>query len=188
MSSRYSIDIPNAVRWGLRRFLPIAGIFALAVTMARGEGVAPGGTPPPSVEWEGWSVSLFDKADQENKLVLLNLRAGWSPASEAMDARTYTDARVIEALRSHYIAVSADADARPDFAAHYQDGGLPATIIFASDGTEIARRNGFLTAQALEALLQKIANDPSAGSSAAPELAIHPTDTDRLTDDLRKKL
>jgi uncharacterized protein YyaL (SSP411 family) len=68
-------------------------------------------------------------------------------------------------MNSRYIAVRVDQDSRPDLANRYEDYGWPATIVFASDGSEIVRRRGYLTPGEMSSLQQAIIDDPSPGPS-----------------------
>src|SRR5256885_9957356 len=96
------------------------------------------------VKWGGWSEDLFDRAKRENKFVILDLEAVWCHWCHVMDEKTYSNPQVQKLMASKYIAVRVDQDARPDLSNKYEDYGWPATIIFKSDGTELAKNAGFI--------------------------------------------
>jgi len=120
---------------------------------------------PDSIEWQDWSPSIFERAKAENKLVLLNLHAVWCHWCHVMDQQTYSDPKVIALIRSKYIAVSVDQDSRPDLSNRYEDYGWPATVIFAPDGTELAKRRGFIPPEGMASTLQAFIDDPTPGPS-----------------------
>lgn len=68
------------------------------------------------IEWQPWSDQIFAHAAKEQKLVLLDLGAGWCHWCHVMDEQTYADPAVSALLREKYLAVRVDADARPDLA------------------------------------------------------------------------
>lgn len=113
------------------------------------------------IAWQDWDDELFKTAQAENRPVLLNLEAVWCHWCHVMDANTYSDPAVMSFLSEHFIAVKADHDARPDLAGRYRDYGWPATIIFAPDGTELAKRTGYIPPKRMMQLLSKVVSDPA---------------------------
>ena len=69
-----------------------------------------------------------------------------------------------------------DQDARPDISNRYEDYGWPATVVFAGDGSEIVKRQGYIPPRPMASLLQAIIDDPSPGPSVEKEAAFHPAD------------
>jgi uncharacterized protein YyaL (SSP411 family) len=84
-----------------------------------------------------------------------------------MDDETYTDASVVALIGARYVPVSVDADSDPALSSRYGEWGWPATIVLASDGTEIVKRRGFIAPEQMASLLQAIIDDPSPGPSVA---------------------
>ena len=125
----------------------------------------------PEIQWLPWSDEIFAQARKEQKLVLLDLGAGWCHWCHVMDAQTYADAEVIKLLGAKYLAVRVDADARPDLANRYEDYGWPATVVFKWDGTELAKRQGYLPPKPMASMLQAFIDDPTPGPSVVPEPA-----------------
>ncbi len=115
----------------------------------------------PEINWEKWSASVFEQAQSENKLVLLNLTAEWCEFCKKMDATTYRDPHVLELLNQDYIAVRADEKDHPELAKRYEKAGRPATVIFNSEATEIIRKRGYIKPQWMVWLLQAVAADPA---------------------------
>jgi hypothetical protein len=77
-------------------------------------------------------------------------------------------------LKQQYNLVKVDQDARPDISNRYQDYGWPATVVFAADGSEIVKRQGYIPPRPMSSMLQAIIDDPSPGPSVEKEAAFHP--------------
>jgi uncharacterized protein len=145
-----------------------------------------------SITWQPWSDAAFATAKTEHKFVIMDLEAVWCHWCHVMDETTYRDPKVISLMGSRYIAVRVDQDSRPDFANRYEDYGWPATIVFAADGSEIARRRGYLNPAEMASMLQAIIDDPSPGPSvtslANPGSGRAARPADASADELRKRL
>ncbi|MBY0359279.1 MAG: DUF255 domain-containing protein [Candidatus Obscuribacterales bacterium] len=140
----------------MRKILPILCMLALSL---------PVHAETPS--WQSWSETLFDNAQKQNKLVLLDLEAVWCHWCHVMDQKTYADPKVAALLKERFIAVKVDQDSRPDLANRYEDYGWPATIIFNAKGEELVKRSGYIEAGEMLALLKKLAAKPLAEAEAA---------------------
>lgn len=144
------------------------------------------------INWQDWSPGIFKQAKAQHKFVLLDLEAVWCHWCHVMDAKTYTDPKVIELLKSKYIAVKVDQDSHPALSNRYGDWGWPATIVFAPDGSEIVKRQGYLPPPVMSSMLQAIIDDPSPGPSiqAQPEVksassvGLNPKQRDKLRQQL----
>ncbi|MBA3859019.1 MAG: hypothetical protein C0507_19100 [Cyanobacteria bacterium PR.3.49] len=112
------------------------------------------------VNWSDWSEAIFQRAKKEGKLVLLDLEAVWCHWCHVMDEKTYADPNVIRLMNKHIIAVKVDQDSRPDLSNKYEKYGWPATIIFNSDGKELAKRSGYLDADEFKTLIKELAANP----------------------------
>lgn len=125
------------------------------------------------IQWQSWDEAVFTRAQKENRLVVLDLEAIWCHWCHVMDQKTYTDPQVYTTIQKHYLPVRADQDARPDLSARYQDYGWPATIIFAPDGTELAKRSGFIAPEAFAELLNQLAANPVPEKAARQEPQVY---------------
>ena len=128
----------------------------------------------PTLHWQPWSDAAFTTARQQHKFVLLDLEAVWCHWCHVMDDVTYRDPTVVRLLNEKYILVKVDQDSRPDISNRYQDYGWPATVVFAADGSEIVKRQGFLQPRLMASMLKAIIDDPSPGPSIEREAALHP--------------
>lgn len=135
----------------------------------------------PGIEWQPWSDQIFQRAQAEQKLILLDLGTGWCHWCHVMDEQTYADSVVARLLREKFIAVRVDADARPDLANRYEDYGWPATILFKWDGRELAKRRGYLPPKLMAGMLQAFIDDPTPGPSVEVEAVIRSASQAALT-------
>ena len=149
------------------------------------------GTAAADVAWRGWDQSVFADAKAQNKLVILDLKAVWCHWCHVMEETTYGDGKVAKLLSDKFISVQVDQDANPDLSNRYGDWGWPATIVFAPDGTELAKLQGYVPPERFGPLLEAFVADPTPGPSAQAALTIMPAATAVLTvaqrDDLRKR-
>ncbi len=137
---------------------------------------------PEALRWQPWSQDVFTQAKQQHKFVLLDLEAVWCHWCHVMDAETYSNPAVIKLLNDKYLLIRVDQDARPDISNRYQDYGWPATVVFAADGSEIVRRQGYIEPKLMASMLKAIIKDPSPGPSieretrlqTAPDATISP--------------
>jgi uncharacterized protein YyaL (SSP411 family) len=135
-----------------------------------------------------WGDALFTQAAKEHRFVLLDLHAVWCHWCHVMDDTTYADAEVERLIAKNYVAVSVDADGDPDLASRYGNWGWPATIVLASDGTEIVKRRGYIPPQQMASLLQAIVDDPSPGPSVRAAVPLAKADGTRLAPTQRTAL
>ncbi len=141
-----------------------------------------------SLKWNDWSDELFTRATAEKRFVILDLEAVWCHWCHVMEKTTYSDPKVIELLTSKFIPVRVDQDANPDLAHRYGDWGWPATIVFGSDGTEIAKIRGYIEPERMQALLKAIIDDPSPGPSVGAAFEVKPSEKAVLPKDERAQL
>jgi uncharacterized protein YyaL (SSP411 family) len=128
-----------------------------------------------AVKWNDWSDGLFPRATAEKRFVILDLEAVWCHWCHVMEKTTYADPEVGELLASKFLAVRVDQDANPDLSNRYGDWGWPATIVFNSDGTEIAKIRGYIEPGRMQALLKAVIEDPSPGPSVGEAFEIKPS-------------
>jgi uncharacterized protein YyaL (SSP411 family) len=161
----------------------------LCVPAASGEGIgAESAAQPSKLSWQPWSDAVFAQARTEHKFVLLDLEAVWCHWCHVMDEITYADPIVMRLLNERYILVKVDQDARPDISNRYQDWGWPATIVFAADGSEIVKRQGYIPPRPMSSMLQAIIDDPSPGPSVEKEADFHAASDAAIGDELLKRI
>jgi uncharacterized protein YyaL (SSP411 family) len=79
------------------------------------------------VRWFEWSDAAFQKAQAEDKPIVLDISAPWSHGCRVMDRETYGDAEVAALLNQDYVPVRVDCDRRPDINDRFNLGGWPTT-------------------------------------------------------------
>ncbi len=138
--------------------------------------------------WVKWTPDLFERAQKENKLVLLDLEAVWCHWCHVMEKITYSDPDVVALINKNYIAVRADQDANPDLSNRYEDYGWPATIMFDKTGKELVKRSGYMPPKPMFRLLQAVVDDPTPGPSVRPEPKLEFATTSVLDPVVRTRL
>ena len=145
------------------------------------------------VSWQNWTTDLFARAQKEKKLVILDLEAIWCHWCHVMDQKTYSDPAIAKVLQDHYIAVKVDQDSRPDLSNRYEQYGWPATIVFAPDGRELAKRSGFIRPDEMLSMLKGFVKKPvpedsaSAGANDKIKFSTEASLSTALRDELSKK-
>ena len=94
------------------------------------------------VAWNEWSADAFDKAQRENKPVLLDVGAVWCHWCHVMDRESYENPEIARLINENFVAVKVDRDERPDVDSRYQaavqamsgQGGWPLTAFLTPDG------------------------------------------------------
>ena len=140
------------------------------------------------LRWQSWSADVFEKSASQKRLVLLDLEAVWCHWCHVMDETTYADPEVQALLRQHFIIVRADQDANPDLAGRYGDWGWPATILYAPDGTEIAKLRGYRNPEQMRSILKAFIAEPTPGPSATAEKELIPAAAMFLSQSQRTRL
>ncbi len=133
----------------------------LAVLVASAPGAVSGAESAPVIQWQPWSEEIFARARRKNKFVLMDLEAVWCHWCHVMEETTYRDPAVVALINSRYLAVRVDQDSRPDLSNRYEDYGWPATVVFAPDGSEIVKKQGYIPPARMASMLQGIIDDPA---------------------------
>src|SRR3978361_1615775 len=127
------------------------GIFLVAAVAAFAAPVEPAA---PAISWHPWSDEIFAQAKRENKFVLLDLEAVWCHWCHVMAETTYRDPAVVALMGDRYLAVRVGQDSPRALANRYEDYGWPATVIYAPDGTEIVKKQGYIEPRGMVRLLK----------------------------------
>ncbi len=172
--------------WPLLATLTLTGHTSASATMENADAQAEHSID--AIAWREFNTDAFKQARDERKPVLLNLVAVWCHWCHVMDAKTYRDPRVAELIRERFVAVRADHDARPDLAERYREWGWPATIVIGADGSDIAKRAGYLDAEAMLAHLRTVIDAPDTEPRTGPAFPANLPDPPRLSDTLRAAL
>lgn len=116
---------------------------------------------PDLINWnENWGDDIFTKAKAENKPIILSLEAVWCHWCHVMKEKTYGNQNIANFINDNFVAVRVDQDSNPFLSTKYKRYGWPATIFFAPDGSEIAKKTGYQSPEDMLALIQGIQKEP----------------------------
>lgn len=93
------------------------------------------------VDWRPWGDAAFDKAERENKPILLSIGYSTCHWCHVMERESFEDDDVATLLNDHFVAVKVDREERPDVDHIYMDicqaltgsGGWPLTVFLTPD-------------------------------------------------------
>ena len=86
------------------------------------------------IDWQPWGPAAFEKAQEEDRPVLLSISAVWCYWCHVMDETSYSDPEIQAFLNEHFVMVRVDNDHRPDINARYNVGGWPTTAFLTGHG------------------------------------------------------
>ena len=89
------------------------------------------------INWQEWGEAAFEKAQGEDKPILLSISAVWCHWCHVMDETSFSDTEVIGLINQHFIPVRVDNDQRPDINSRYNMGGWPTTAFLTPYGAVI---------------------------------------------------
>jgi len=96
------------------------------------------------VNWYPWSSAAFERAQAENKPILLSIGYSACHWCHVMAHESFEDEEVAAVMNTHFINIKADREERPDLDQIYQNahylltrrsGGWPLTVFLMPDGT-----------------------------------------------------
>ena len=113
----------------------------------------------PQLDWVYDEAEGFEIAERERKLVMLDFYASWCAACNELDHQTYSDPAVAERL-ADYVNVKLDftrtSETTKALAEKYEIPGLPVVIFMDADRKELKRFTGFVDAENMLGILDKI--------------------------------
>ena len=117
--------------------------------------IAPDRDTAKGIRWLTWSPAAFERAQQEDKPILLSISAVWCYWCQVMEQTTYVDPEVVEFITDNFVPVMVDNDHRPEVNARYNVGGWPTTALLTPHGGSIAGAT-YLPADQLLAMLSEV--------------------------------
>lgn len=121
------------------------------------------------VRWSDWERAAFERAQDENRIILINVVAEWCHWCHVMEQETYADPEVAALLAEHFVTIRVDSDARPDVAERYRAWGWPATGILSPAAEPILELRGFRKPAVFAEMLRSLIADRDAGTLARRE-------------------
>ncbi|MEQ9081226.1 MAG: cytochrome c biogenesis protein CcdA [Sandaracinaceae bacterium] len=119
------------------------------------------GAPPPGarIAWLDDYEAARERAESQNKPLLVDFGASWCGACEELDSHTFSDPRVVSAGQ-RFVAVRLDLSRRGDpgydVLAQYDQRGLPLVVLHHSDGEEAGRVTSFVEAERMLQLMREV--------------------------------
>lgn len=121
------------------------------------------------VNWEAWSPEVLEKAQKEDKLLLISIGYAACHWCHVMEKECFEDEQVAEIMNEHFINIKIDREERPDVDQIYMDaiqmisgqGGWPLNIVALPDGrpfwgaTYVPKDNWIKSLEQLAELYQK---------------------------------
>ncbi len=94
------------------------------------------------VDWYPWGQEALDKAQKENKLVIISIGYASCHWCHVMEDECFEDSTVAQTMNEHFVSIKVDREERPDIDQLYMDaakliigqGGWPLNIIALPDG------------------------------------------------------
>ncbi len=90
------------------------------------------------IGWQAWGPAAFDRAQREEKPILLGISAVWCHWCHVMDETSYSEPDIIGLINDRFVPVRVDNDQRPDINARYNMGGWPTTAFLTPGGEVMA--------------------------------------------------
>ena len=107
------------------------------------------------ISWLEWNKEAFEKAEKENKPVLLDIHGVWCHWCHVIDNTTYSDQEIIEYVNENFISIKVDTDKRPDINKRYNQGGWPTTAFLTPSG-QIITGAAYIPPDAFKDLMFKV--------------------------------
>ena len=156
------------------------------------------------VEWHLWQPQTLDKAQQQNKLILLSSGYYACHWCHVMQAENYQNTTIATLLNQHFISIKIDRELTPEidrfmieFAReHLGSAGWPQHVILLPDGSPIAGFTYLPTAD-LQSYLEKLSTlwqqQPTSLKALAPskthdDSAVKLVAWSQIADEFREKL
>ncbi len=114
------------------------------------------------VNWHPWGKEALDKAQRENKLIIISIGYAACHWCHVMEHESFEDEEVAKFMNEHFVAIKVDREERPDIDQVYMNavqlingrGGWPLNCIALPDGRPIYGGTYFTREQWLDVLSQ----------------------------------
>ncbi|MBU0754155.1 MAG: DUF255 domain-containing protein [Planctomycetes bacterium] len=110
-----------------------------------------------SIEWLEWNDEAFEKAETQDRPVLLTIYAAWCRWCKSMDDEAFADKEVARIVQENFIPIRVDKDKRPDIDDRYNMGGWPSTAFLTHEG-DLITGGTYFSAKELALLLTRISS------------------------------
>ncbi len=152
-----------------------------SIIVEPGPGVREDGEIVFAVKWfDGTLEQALALAEDQGKLVFVDVGAYWCPPCHELDEKVFTDASVAAWLHEHTIALHVDAEKAegPEFVERYAVQAYPTLLVLEPSGLEKARIVDFHPSAELIPMLATIAEGGNVLAKLADAVAAKPDDLD----------
>ncbi len=163
-SKRVSLTLLTVVCLGVVGFLAVRDSSSGTGSIADAGGAAASSSTAP-LQWIRWGTEATKRAEEESKLILVDVYADWCGPCKMMDRTTYMDSAVLEELK-RFVTVKVDADTDTEAARKFSPGAIPTTAILNAKGETLLTRVGYIGPETFLTLLKGQSAHSIRGSSA----------------------
>lgn len=110
---------------------------------------------PTEILWQPWAKETFQKAQELDKIILLDISAVWCHWCHVMDQTTYSDSDVIALVTKNCVPMKVDRDQRPDIDKRYNMGGWPTTAFLTPNGKMITGGT-YIPPEQMKSLIKRV--------------------------------
>jgi thioredoxin-related protein len=134
-----------------------AGLFFFAGLFGLWEEAVAGQAANGSLKWH--SIREYAKLrDGVDRKIYLHFWAEWCGFCRQMEKETFADPAVAAVLRKNFFLIKVNTDKDQRVANAFGVKGLPSNLFLSEDGTEIARREGYIPPKLFMRVLEAIVN------------------------------
>ena len=94
-------------------------------------------------DWKTYDQGM-KQARSQGKHIMIDFYADWCHYCKQMDEDTFTDPKVLAALKENFVAIKVDTEADRSLSADYYVRGLPTIWFLKSDGEKLAPIPGYV--------------------------------------------
>jgi thiol:disulfide interchange protein len=112
---------------------------------------------PVELNWESDWQPAVQRAETENKVVLVDFYADWCLWCKKLETTTFNDSKVSSYLSGHVVPVKLDVEGDgEELSEKYEVDGLPTVVVMTADGTELGRIVGYMSPSSFLVRLEEI--------------------------------
>ena len=109
-------------------------------------------------------------AARSGKMIVVSVGADWCHYCKKMDRETWTDGKVQQAIKQNYVPLKLTDERHHELLAVMQIKAFPTTLVFTSDRKFLTKMEGYVDAEKMALLLEKIRIADSQQSIQTPPI------------------
>lgn len=95
-------------------------------------------------------------AARSGKMIVVSVGADWCHYCKKMDRETWSDGKVQQAIKQNYVPLKLTDEKHHELLAVMQIKAFPTTLVFTSDKKFLTKMDGYVDAEKMALLLEKI--------------------------------